>query len=742
MTAEHYTFGDREHVALTLLPCVINHNERKEHAPLTRYVALGLPLVFWPRLPDPKNDWKGPRDSGWPTKAYTLSDYRDDMQVGVKLGTEIAAGKFLVDIDLDWAPGIRFLKHLLPATGFGFGRKSKPIGHAFYTTSAAVPYYKFADIDGTTIVERRGTKTDGSIGLQTVMPPSVHRATGEVLSLLADGDIGHDDTVIDGVTMYAVACLLGRHWPANGPDTNQHDTAAYAAGFLCLRGINPEHIPTIVEVAATLGGDSHVRDRVQYAIDTVAKFQAGEKVTGGPKLAREIGEDVVARLREWLPREDAAEDAIGEAVATLNKTTALIWQQSGSLVILTEDIEDEQPHLRFSRPGDMPLLYPELIQIGTKKNGDAILKALGSVWLTHPQRRFYRGIEVAPHGRGNEGYYNLWRGFSVEPKKGEWPLFREHLNLVAGGGEEHARYILTWLAETVQHPERPIGVALAFRGKPGTGKSTFAKWFGELFGVHFLHLDSEQHLLGRFNSHLHNTIVLLADEAVWAGSKAGLGALKRMITEDTLNIERKNIDILTVKNMIHMMIASNEKWVVPANFDDRRFAIFGTSVARLNDRTFFAAVSRELFEHGGLAALLYDLLEFKSDIILQQIPETTDRSEQKMLSATPEEKWWVEKLHQGALVPSWPEAGQLAKDTVHDDYIRFLERHHSGGRHSRATQTELGKFLKQRTPLRDSRSNSLIPGERAYVWIVPTLEECRDAWALANGLREDYEWAD
>ena len=28
------------------------------------------------------------------------------------------------------------------------------------------------------------------------------------------------------------------------------------------------------------------------------------------------------------------------------------------------------------------------------------------------------------------------RGFSVEAKKGEWPRFREHLNLVAGESED------------------------------------------------------------------------------------------------------------------------------------------------------------------------------------------------------------------------------------------------------------------------------------------------------------------
>ena len=35
------------------------------------------------------------------------------------------------------------------------------------------------DLDGTTIVEHRGTKADGSIGCQTVLPLSLHRASGE-----------------------------------------------------------------------------------------------------------------------------------------------------------------------------------------------------------------------------------------------------------------------------------------------------------------------------------------------------------------------------------------------------------------------------------------------------------------------------------------------------------------------------------------------------------------------------------
>jgi len=273
------------------------------------YAARNFALVLWPRLPDPKNTWKGPREDGWPSKVYDPRDYREDMQIGTKTGTEISPGRFLLDVDLDWTPGTHFVGRFLPRTDFGFGRASRPVGHAFYTTSTPIRHTDFKDGD-ITLVELRGTKADGSIGKQTMLPPSIHRESGEVVTLKADGDITHNDDVPHLVALYAVACLLGRHWPKNGPTTNQHDTAAYAAGFLCQRGVDPDRVPVIVEVAATLGGDDNTEDRVRFARDTVLKFQSGEKkLAGGRKLAGEIGKPAVATLEQWLPKETADNDS-------------------------------------------------------------------------------------------------------------------------------------------------------------------------------------------------------------------------------------------------------------------------------------------------------------------------------------------------------------------------------------------------------------------------------------------------
>ena len=151
-------------------------------------------------------------------------------------------------------------------------------------------------------------------------------------------------------------------------------------------------------------------------------------------------------------------------------------------------------------------------------------KQAADFWIHSAQRRTYEQVIFAP-GLEDPRYYNLWRGFAFSPSPGDWSLFRAHiLENICASDESLYQYIFTWMADAVQNPSDRPGVALVFRGRQGTGKGVFCREFGSLFGQHFIHISQSRHLTGNFNNHLKDCLVLFADEAFWAGDKAGEGA--------------------------------------------------------------------------------------------------------------------------------------------------------------------------------------------------------------------------
>ncbi|MCJ2048365.1 DUF5906 domain-containing protein, partial [Methylobacterium sp. J-070] len=135
-------------------------------------------------------------------------------------------------------------------------------------------------------------------------------------------------------------------------------------------------------------------------------------------------------------------------------------------------------------------------------------------------------------------------------------------------------------------------------------------------------MSSAEHLAGRFNGHLRDACLLFADEAYWPGDKGAEGSLKRLVTEPDLFIEAKGRDGITVANMLHIIMASNEDWIVPAGEDERRYAVFTVSADHMQDETWFRPLYAEI-ANGGLAAMLYDMLAHDlGDWHPRRIPKT------------------------------------------------------------------------------------------------------------------------
>ena len=277
---------------------------------------------------------------------------------------------------------------------------------------------------------------------------------------------------------------------------------------------------------------------------------------------------------------------------------------------------------------------------GDADNGKRQL--LSKSWERWGERREYLdpGLVFEPNSPPYApGKLNLWRGFAVEPAPGDWSLLRSHLrDVVCGGNEKLFDYVTKWMAYAVQHPERPGETAIVMRGKPGAGKGIVARTFGSLFGQHCKPITQREQLLGRFNASLGNTIVVYLDEVLWGGDKQGEGALKALITEPEFMLERKFKDPVRFPNRLHILISSNENWVVPIGHGDRRFLVLDVADTHANKdhKTYWGplydqvAPERGANSEAGRAAMLYDLLKIDlTNFNVRVVPNTTGKVEQK-----------------------------------------------------------------------------------------------------------------
>lgn len=270
-----------------------------------QYLNQNFRLVFWPSL----GDQKGPKTKDWPRHPGTLSDYREGDRVGILLGTELTPGRFGHDIDIDWAPGYLIAAAFLPKTDFAYGRASKRISHCFYTLPEPLACVQYKDpVDGTMLLEIRGTKDDGSIGFQSMVPPSVWSKEGEqeLLEFRTQGLPSHFESVShfkQRITLAAVGMLLAKRLGHNGFG---HATRLAWAGYLLRAAIPIEDLVAMGEAISRYCNNREVIDVRQAVESTAAALTTStKKVAGGPTLVKLLGDGgkrVIAEINGWLGR--------------------------------------------------------------------------------------------------------------------------------------------------------------------------------------------------------------------------------------------------------------------------------------------------------------------------------------------------------------------------------------------------------------------------------------------------------
>ena len=437
----------------------------------------------------------------------------------------------------------------------------------------------------------------------------------------------------------------------------------------------------------------------------------------------------------------------------LNERHAVIADLGGKCRIISEVSDPVMRRSRLSKQSfeDFRNRYlNHFVQVGSDAKGKPIFKSAGTWWLAHPLRRQFESLVFAP-GTEVDGAYNLWRGFACEAVPGQHhEPYLEHLHSnICGGRDDHYEYLLSWMARVVQNPAEAGEISIVLRGGMGAGKGTAVQGFGRLFGRHFLHINSARHLVGQFNAHLRDCVLLFADEAFFAGDKQHESVLKTMITEDTLVVEGKGVDAEVGPNYIHLMMASNKEWVVPAGADERRFFVVDVGEAQKQNATYFGKIARAM-SNGGAESLLHFLMTRDlSGYEVRAVPQTEALRDQKLYSLGPEESWWLERLMDGRITAASREwLTSVTKERLQGDYVRHCEQLRS---FRRAAPTALGRFLSRvmgegwpRSVQRLTDVEKTGPDgrievvrERVYFYDLPDLAACRASWERLYGR---FDW--
>jgi hypothetical protein len=307
-------------------------------------------------------------------------------------------------------------------------------------------------------------------------------------------------------------------------------------------------------------------------------------------------------------------------------------------------------------------------------------------WFNSENRRYYlgRGVVFEPGGPLEipKDMLNLWRGFGIDPKPGDWSLLRNHIfNVVCSGRKEHFDYLIKWMAYAVRNPDKPIGVAVAFRGAQGAGKGIVARTFGSIFGKHFSHMANGDQLTGRFNASLATSCVVFLDEALWAADKKGEGVLKALITEPRLQLEAKFRDPIMVENRLRIIVASNNDWIAPVGIGDRRWFILdvANTYAGTEHRKYWVALYAEI-DNGGAAAMFHDLRTMDlSGFDVRAVPHTAAKAQQQAHSLAGTDAWLYHVLQEGAIGHyNWEGVGlTVSTGDAYGHYEGFSNQQHA-----------------------------------------------------------------
>lgn len=134
--------------------------------------------------------------------------------------------------------------------------------------------------------------------------------------------------------------------------------------------------------------------------------------------------------------------------------------------------------------------------------------------------------------------------------------------------------LLDWLAYVVQHPGNHANWAIVLQGAQGCGKSYYANVMQAVLGDNARQV-SVSDIMGRFTGWAAGAMLAVIEEIRISGDSkyAVIDRMKSFIANNTISIEAKGRDAVTVPNFTSYLMLTNHRDAIPVDEGDRRYCV-------------------------------------------------------------------------------------------------------------------------------------------------------------------------
>ena len=273
------------------------------------------------------------------------------------------------------------------------------------------------------------------------------------------------------------------------------------------------------------------------------------------------------------------------------------------------------------------------------------------MWLTcNDDIRCYDDMGVYPNkSLCPPTMYNLWRPFEMEKYTEPYEANHEalqfylnHIKILCGNEQLVADYIVAWIAQMIQYPEVKT-IMPTFIAAEGTGKSSFIIMLSRMMGASkILETTSpSRDVWGEFNGLMGDAFFVHLSEISKKEFQDSQGKAKGLITDATLNINKKSIGQYTINSYHRFIATTNNDDSIPTQKGDRRNLVIRCSDEKKGDTEYFNTMYKYL-DDINVIRTLYDY--FKNIPNMDKfnkipMPKTEYQEDMKASNRSPIEMW-------------------------------------------------------------------------------------------------------